>query len=134
MVHVPKEKRRKWEEVSNKLMFVGFPETQKVFRMIDPATGKITSNRNVEFFEKVMFFSKKVTSIKPLEPNQTSTPWIFDEDLDEAAREDQDLHDGAAAGANRSAEQIQMKQDERSVFGNDGLQVSRENNDANESY
>lgn len=51
MVHIPKEKRRKWDKKSSKLLFMGYSETTKGYRCIDPKTKKITTSRDVIFME-----------------------------------------------------------------------------------
>lgn len=53
MVHIPKQTRDKWRyPKAKKLLFMGYPENGKAYRLIDPKTGKITISRNVTFFEK----------------------------------------------------------------------------------
>ncbi len=52
MVHVPKEKRRKWSKKSTEMIFVGYSETQKGYRCINPVTKNITISRDVVFEEK----------------------------------------------------------------------------------
>lgn len=44
MVHVPKEKRRKWDKKSQNTIFVGFDNNTKGFRCIDRSTGKLMEN------------------------------------------------------------------------------------------
>lgn len=51
MVHVPKQKRAKWDPKSKKLLFVGYDDNIKGFRCIDPTTKKITVSRDVVFLE-----------------------------------------------------------------------------------
>lgn len=51
MVHVPKEKRKKWDHKSNKLIFVGYDGDTKGYRCIDKATRKLTISRDVIFHE-----------------------------------------------------------------------------------
>lgn len=53
MVHIPKEKRQKWDYKSQKLIFVGYEENSKAYRCIDKATRKLTISRDVIFLEKV---------------------------------------------------------------------------------
>lgn len=52
MVHVPKQRRRKWSPKSTKMIFVGYSEDTKGFRMIHPKTKKLVKSRDVIFFEK----------------------------------------------------------------------------------
>ena len=51
MVHVPKEKRKKWDKKSQKLIFVGFDQNTKGYRCMDRKTGKVTLSRDVTFYE-----------------------------------------------------------------------------------
>lgn len=51
MVHVPKEKRSKWDPKSIEMIFLGYCENTKGYRLMDPNTKKITKSRNVVFFE-----------------------------------------------------------------------------------
>lgn len=53
MVHVPKEKRRKWDKKSTKMLFVGFDENRKAYRCIHPSTCKLYVSRDVIFRESV---------------------------------------------------------------------------------
>lgn len=58
MVHVPKEKRRKWEQRAKKLIFVGYADDVKGYRCIDPKTRLLTLSRDVKFLNepaKVIF-------------------------------------------------------------------------------
>lgn len=54
MVHVPKEKRKKWDQKSVKLTFVGYDENSKGFRCINRSTKQIRVlvSRDVIFYEK----------------------------------------------------------------------------------
>lgn len=53
MVHVPKEKRKKWDFKSEKLIFIGYDNDTKGFRCTDPKTRRIVVSRDVEFHEPV---------------------------------------------------------------------------------
>lgn len=52
LVHVPKEKRKKWDPKTIKMIFVGYPENVKGYRCLDPRNSKITISRDVVFMEK----------------------------------------------------------------------------------
>ncbi|GBP24256.1 Retrovirus-related Pol polyprotein from transposon TNT 1-94 [Eumeta japonica] len=47
MVHVPKEKRLKWDSKSRKHILVGFAENVKGYRVYDPVKCNITTSRDV---------------------------------------------------------------------------------------
>lgn len=51
MVHVPKQKRRKWDQKSQKKIFVGYDAETKGFRCIDKDTRKLIVSRDVIFHE-----------------------------------------------------------------------------------
>lgn len=52
MVHVPQQKRRKWDAKSEKLIFVGYDPSTKGYRCTNPATRKMTVSRDVIFLEE----------------------------------------------------------------------------------
>lgn len=49
MVHVPKQKRRKWDKKSKEMVFVGFCDSAKGYRCIDPETKEFKVSRDVIF-------------------------------------------------------------------------------------
>lgn len=51
MVHVPKQKRLKWDPKSKKMLFVGFADNTKGFRFINLENKKITIACDVSFLE-----------------------------------------------------------------------------------
>lgn len=51
MVHVPKQKRDKWDPKAKKLLFMGYAEDSKGYRLIDPKTHEVIIARDVVFFE-----------------------------------------------------------------------------------
>lgn len=55
-VHVPDQKRTKLDPKSKKLLFVGYDNNSRNYRLFDPSTRKITISRNVLFNEKVKGF------------------------------------------------------------------------------
>lgn len=52
MVHVPNQKRQKWDKKSIKMIMVGYCENTKGYRVMDPITHKVIKSRDVAFFEK----------------------------------------------------------------------------------
>lgn len=54
MVHVPKEKRKKLDFKSMKLIFVGYDNDTKGYRCIDKSTRKFFISRDVIFHEKII--------------------------------------------------------------------------------
>lgn len=51
MAHIPKEKRDKWDAKSKELLFVGYNEDIKGYRLMDPRMYKIINSRDVVFTE-----------------------------------------------------------------------------------
>lgn len=51
LVHVPKEKRKKFDSKSRKMIFVGYDSNTKGFRCIDPKTKQLVISRDVIFHE-----------------------------------------------------------------------------------
>lgn len=49
MVHVPKQRRKKWDPKSSKLIFVGYDSDKKGYRCIDSNSKKLTVSRDVIF-------------------------------------------------------------------------------------
>lgn len=60
MVQVPKEKRQKWDPKSRQLIFVGYCESSKGYRLLDSNTNKIIKSRDVVFLENVQKFDHSV--------------------------------------------------------------------------
>lgn len=51
MVHIPREKRKKLDSKSEKLIFVGYDSKSKAYRCINTANRKLTISRDVKFHE-----------------------------------------------------------------------------------
>lgn len=51
MVHVPKEKRQKWDKKAAKMILVGYCENSKGYRFMDPKSHKVVKSRDVMFME-----------------------------------------------------------------------------------
>ncbi|UYV85167.1 hypothetical protein LAZ67_X004795 [Cordylochernes scorpioides] len=65
-MHIPKENRKKWDNKSIKLMFLGYENTSKNFRLWDWKTRKIRISKDVTFDEKATPHSDR-ESTKPKE-------------------------------------------------------------------
>lgn len=74
MVHIPKQKRKKWDFKSEKLIFVGYDAHSKGFRCMNPKKRKLTISRDVKFHE-----DNSTSKIQVLEMNEL--------DLDEVREE-----------------------------------------------
>lgn len=74
MAHVPDEVRKKWDPKSKALMFMGYGESTKGYRLIDPTTKKIIFSRDVIFFENETPASVEISpKIINTSPKSTST-------------------------------------------------------------
>ncbi|KAF8783371.1 Retrovirus-related Pol polyprotein like [Argiope bruennichi] len=54
-VHIPKEKRTKWDAKAREMMFIGYCQDRKGYRLIDPVTNEIINARDVHFLENQMY-------------------------------------------------------------------------------
>lgn len=53
MVHIPKEKRRKWDKKAKKMYLVGYSENVKGYRLYDPKSRSVIVARDVVIMEKI---------------------------------------------------------------------------------
>ena len=58
-IHVPIDKRSKWDPSGKKGTFVGYSETSKVYRIYISGQRKIEISRDVTFDEEVAFKKSK---------------------------------------------------------------------------
>lgn len=65
MVHVPKQKRLKWDRKSQELIFVGYCENTKGYRLYDPVRKQMVISRDVIFIEKTEIV-KNITQEEPV--------------------------------------------------------------------
>lgn len=67
MVHIPKQRRGKWNAKSEKHNFVGYDSDKKGFRCMNPKTKKLTLSRDVIFNEQSISSSTGIdVSIEPM--------------------------------------------------------------------
>lgn len=79
MVHIPKEKRLKWDKKAEKYILVGFSETIKGYRVYDPRKNTITVKRDIIVMEG--------TNMEYIE-NDSDAVWIMpEEDMTEQEEE-----------------------------------------------
>lgn len=74
MVHVNKVKRKKWDQNSNKMIFVGYDNDIKRYRCIDRKTRKLTISRDVIFHEPIPKSSINLYDDELLECTINNTP------------------------------------------------------------
>lgn len=80
MVHVPKKFRRKFDPKSTEMIFVGYCENTKGYRLINPTTRRLTISRDVvsienEFVDNVCFTDELQQSVGDVFP-------FFESELD----------------------------------------------------
>ncbi|GBP25141.1 Retrovirus-related Pol polyprotein from transposon TNT 1-94 [Eumeta japonica] len=68
MVHIPKEKRRKWNKKAKKMLLVGYSENVKGYRLYDPTSHNVIVDRDVVVMENTDY--SLTTSIAIDEKNQ----------------------------------------------------------------
>lgn len=54
MVHLPKEKRKKWDPKAQKMIFIGYCDHTKGYRFIIPGTRKVVKSRDATFLESTV--------------------------------------------------------------------------------
>lgn len=83
MVHVPKEKRQKWDYKSEALIFVGYDENTKGYRCINRETGKIMLSRDVKFLEEENHKIGYIEQVSVADDCTMETNNVEVEDIDE---------------------------------------------------
>lgn len=69
MIHVPKQKRKKWDAKSSEKIFVGYSMDTKGYRFVDPKTRKLSISRDVVFMENG-FISKNSNNLVSVADNK----------------------------------------------------------------
>lgn len=72
MVHVPKERRTKWDKKARKHILVGYSEHVKGYRVYDPVKNQVTTSRDVVVMESAVSEGMSTTG---------ETTWCVEEDL-----------------------------------------------------
>lgn len=86
MAQIPKELRKKWDPKSQKLLMMGYSETRKAYRLINPINKKIIFSRDVKFLE----YAKQNTEQKPTEEKKEEMVIDFEEKKE---KPDSDIED-----------------------------------------
>lgn len=111
MVHIPKQKRQKWDPKSTELIFVGYCEDTKGYRLIRPGNKKLVKSRDVIFIED------HLPKQQVLENNPENVPVIFEEASEPVGEPavitgaiQEDLHETEDAAASGSSVTIRRSQ------------------------
>ena len=71
-VHIPKEKRTKWDAHAGKGVLVGYSESSKGYKILHQATNKVTISRTVIFDERCDLIDKsELIQMKPVNTEQS---------------------------------------------------------------
>ncbi|KAK9717646.1 hypothetical protein QE152_g23610 [Popillia japonica] len=72
--HILKNNRKKWDDKTNELIFVGYSTSSKGYRLLNPTNNCIIESRNIHFIETEMFMSnfKEIPQNIPLDND-----WLF---------------------------------------------------------
>lgn len=118
MVLIPKEKRRKWDKISEKLLFVGYSENTKGYRCINLIMKKITISRDVFFLEKETKSTRKMNVEEELEPvRDISYPEDNKADQEtELSLTEVEQNDGSSIEENKSFESFSEYHQDDNVF------------------
>lgn len=57
---IPKQKRRKLDMKTEPMIFIGYPDNQKGYRLMNPKTGEVTTARDVKFLENVFLYKQNI--------------------------------------------------------------------------
>lgn len=79
MIHIPKQKRQKWDSKSEELIFVGYNENSKTYRCIHPVTKYFS--RDVNFFENISNKNSNINYAKEVNYPSNDQDYIKEEKL-----------------------------------------------------
>ncbi|KAJ8715602.1 hypothetical protein PYW07_010084 [Mythimna separata] len=101
MVHVPKENRQKWDSKAVKMIFVGYCDFTKGYRLYDENKKRIYKSRDVVFLENTVMNNCVIMPLTNLQQQETTAIQESDIDtlVDESSEEDQ-FFDGTSESSN----------------------------------
>lgn len=93
----PKQKQKKFDVKTKELIFIGYSEIIKGYRLIDPKTGEITFSRNVKFLENVFpgdVIDMTKNTVVPIDIEEERIDPVFESGTsDNNIQEEQVFHD-----------------------------------------
>ena len=93
-IHIPKEKRTKLDPSGNKVIFVGYSESSKAYRIYFPGYKKIDISRDVTFDEGTTYNKSRKRPAEEPEEAEAEVPRIHDTTMNkEDQEEDRDLEE-----------------------------------------
>lgn len=72
MVHVPKQKRLKWDKKAMQMIFVGYCDSTKGYRIMNPITHQVIKSRDVIFFENINELKECTVTANPTTDNESA--------------------------------------------------------------
>ena len=104
--HVPDQQRRKLEDKSRKLIFVGYCDKSKAYRLYDPVEDKVTISRDVQFDEDSAWNWSEGRETEESNPEVVAAPFseeliVGDGQSPESRRND--TEEGETSGSGRSS-------------------------------
>jgi hypothetical protein len=99
-VHIPKNKRQKWDKKATKYIFVGYPENVKGYRLYNPKTRQVTTSRDVIIMEKNQINSDKSHIVVKENTKVPEVQPVEDEDSTE--------EDNSVRGLNSKLQEIRL--------------------------
>ena len=85
-IHIPKEKRTKLDPSGKKVIFVGYSESSKAYRIYFPGLKKIDISRDVKFDEDSTYIKSRKRPIEYLE--EAEAPRIQDMTMNDATEDE----------------------------------------------
>lgn len=102
MVHVPKESRRKWDSKATKIIFVGYCENTKGFRLYDESKKQIYKSRDVVFLEHTARNNCVIMPLTSLQEQETTAKQESDTDTLANESSDEEQLDDASSDISNS--------------------------------
>lgn len=83
MVHIPKEKRKKWDKKAKKMFLVGYSEYIKGYRLYNPVSREVSVARDVVIMEDINDSITSVIVEDDKQPDKSTVPVSSSEDEDQ---------------------------------------------------
>lgn len=116
MVQVPKEKRKKWDKNSRKMIFVGNDAQSKGYRCIDLTDLRLVISRDVKFYEKNAEKTISVHIDDQVEDKSSDAPVQGDEEVEEKLPDESVQGDETVAEVTEQPSLINLLDDSDSLY------------------
>lgn len=101
MVHIPQEKRKKWDPKAQKLIFIGYCDHTKGYRFWMPKTKKVIKSRDATFLESTV--KRDYVQVDLTEKNSTMNDKISEENITEIEEGDTSISSYDTVCENKSS-------------------------------